>query len=174
MTKEELDATLNKLLYDIATIKTNWIIWKGLRDNLQEGAEYTRILEYSPCFWTVTLNNLLSNTLLGLARLYDEHKDCVGIKKLINICEQNQTLFPQERKEVYTDPDTGEQTLHKEHVNIRESIKMAKIKYQSINKFRDQLITLSDKHLAHTDKQNFLDVKSLYNEISLKKKLLIL
>ncbi|MBE6567763.1 MAG: hypothetical protein E7657_03790 [Ruminococcaceae bacterium] len=172
MTTEKLEATLNEFLHEITIIKTNWIIWNGLREEMQEGAKYEKLLEYSPCFWTVTLNNLLSKTLLGTAKLYDEHKDCLGLQKLINICDQNQTLFPKSHAIIHTNGYTGEQIPYEVQKDICANIKEAREKYQSVQNFRSQLITLRDKHLAHLDKSTFLNAKELYREVALKKEAL--
>lgn len=169
MTKEELDAILNKMLREITIINTNWVMWNGLRDALQEGSEYNKLLEYSPCFWTITLNNLLSKALLGTAKLYDENKKCMGLQKIINICEQNQKLFSKNRTTTYTDGYTGEKNSFTVSKDISESIRISKQKYQDIHNFRTQLITLRDKYLAHADKDIFLDIEAFYNEVALKK-----
>lgn len=168
MTVERVIATFEKTLSDIIIIKTNWLIWKGLRNNLHKGAEYEELLEYSPCFWTITLDNLLSKVLMGTAKLYDEDKGCMGLQKIINICEQHQKLFPKSRTIMVTDGYTGEKDSYIVEKDIIADIKNARQKYQSIKDIRMQLITLRDKHLAHTDKSVFLGTEEFYREISLK------
>ena len=168
MTSEELVLILNEMLHEITIIKTNWTIWKGLKNELYEGAEYEVVLGYSPCFWTVTLNNLLDKALLGTAKLYDEHKGCYGLKKIINLCEQNQKLFPKCHELKCKDGYTGEEFSHTTKRDISAEIKTARQKYQSLQDARTQLTTLRDKHLAHSDKNFFLDASGLYNEVSLK------
>lgn len=169
MTADKLEAVLNKVLHEVTIIKANWSIWKGLREEMQEGAKYEKLLEISPCFWTITLDNLLTKSLLGTAKLYDEDKECIGLQKIINICEQNQKLFPENRTVMYTDGYTNEQHSYFMKMSISEDIKRAREKYQSVQKFRMQLITLRDKHLAHTDKKIFLEAEEFYNEVSLKR-----
>ncbi|MBQ7851649.1 MAG: hypothetical protein IJ342_02055 [Muribaculaceae bacterium] len=168
MTKEELDAILNKSLREIAIIKTNWIILNGLKEAMQEGAEYEMLLDISPCFWSTTLNNLSSNVLMKTAKIYDEHKDCIGLKKIINICEQNQELFPKKHTVTCTDGDTGEKCSFDMKKDVCKDIRDAQHKYQELYDARMQLMTLRDKYLAHTDKRIFLDVKSFYQEVAFK------
>lgn len=169
MTAENLEAILNEMLREITIINSNWIMWNGLREEMMEGAKYEEVLKYSPCFWTVTLNNLLSKTLLGTSKLYDEHKDCLGLKKLINICEQNQSLFPKNHTVTYANGYTGEIAHDILQNDIGANIREAKQKYQSVQNYRTQLITLRDKHLAHVDKNIFLNAKEFYKEVSLKR-----
>ena len=169
MTKEELDAILNKMLREITIINTNWVMWNGLRDELQEGSEYNKLLEYSPCFWTITLNNLLSKALLGTAKLYDENKDSLGLKRLINKCEQNQGLFSKSCTIKSTYAYTGSSDTFTNSKNISDDIVMLREKYESVQKYRDQLMTLRDKHLAHMDKKYFLIDSDLYCKVALKK-----
>lgn len=169
MTKEELDAILNKMLREITIINTNWVMWKGLRDALQEGSEYNKLLEYSPCFWTITLNNLLSKALLGTAKLYDEHKDSLGLKRLIDRCEQNQGLFPKSHTIKSIDAYTGEPDPLTISKNISADILMLKEKYASVQHYSEQLMTLRDKHMAHMDKKYFLIDSELYHKVALKK-----
>ena len=169
MTTEKLEAILNKILGEITIIKANWFIWKGLREEMHEGAAYATLLEFSPCFWTITLDNLLSKALLGTAKLYDEDKNCFGLLKIINICEQNQKLFPKSRSVTVTDSYTGEKLSYSKLKDINADIRSARKKYQSVEEFRIQLITLRDKHLAHSDKRIFLEAEEFYNEVSLKR-----
>ena len=168
MTTEKLEAILNKTLGEITIIKSNWFIWKGLREEMREGAKYEKLLEYSPCFWTITLDNLLSKTLLGTAKLYDEDKECMGLQKIINTCEQNQKLFPKNRTVKCKDGYTGEELSYIEQIDISECVRNARQKYQTVQNFRMQLIVLRDKHLAHTDKKIAVDAEELYHEVSLK------
>ena len=168
MTAKKLDSILNEMLREITIIKTNWTMWKGLKNELHKGAEYEAILGYSPCFWTVTLNNLLDKALLGTAKLYDEHDDCFGLKKLINVCEQNQKLFPKCHELKCKDGYTGEEFSHTIKRDISAKIEVARQKYQSLQDARTQLITLRDKHLAHTDKSIILEAEKLYQEVALK------
>ena len=169
MTTEKLEAILNKLLGEITIIKANWFIWKGLKEEMKEGTEYENLLTISPCFWSITFDNLLSKALLGTAKLYDEDKECIGLQKIINICEQNQKLFPKTHNVKLSDGYTGEQLTYVAQNDISESVKIAQQKYQSVQEFRTQLIQLRDKHLAHTDKKVVLLEKDFYNEVSLKR-----
>lgn len=169
MTIEKLEAILNKMILEITAINTNWVMWNGLREEMQNGAKYEILLDFSPCFWTITLNNLLSRTLLGTAKLYDENKKCIGLQKIINICEQNQELFPKNRTATYTDGYTGEKTSFTISKDVSESIRIAKQKYQDVHDLRIQLMSLRDKYLAHADKDIFLDVEIFYHEVALKK-----
>lgn len=169
MTVEKLEAILNKMLHEITVINTNWIMWNGLREEMQNGAKYEILLDFSPCFWTITLNNLLSRALLGTAKLYDENKKCMGLQKIINICEQNQELFSKSRTATYTDGYTGEKTSFTVSKDVSESIRIARQKYQDIHDSRTQLMSLRDKYLAHADKDIFLDVETFYHEVALKK-----
>ena len=47
MTAKKLDSILNEMLREITIIKTNWTMWKGLKNELHKGAEYesARVLE---------------------------------------------------------------------------------------------------------------------------------
>ena len=168
MTREELEKILNRRLLQIANINTNWTIWNGLRNSFQKGAEYEQLPEYSPRFWTVTMNNLLSKALLEMAKLCDEHRECMGLLKIINICEQNQGLFPDEHVLTFTNVETGEEISRTRRVNVVETIKQAKEKYQSVCGIREKLSVLRDKTLAHTDKDVFLDTQALYQKVSLQ------
>ena len=172
MTKEDLDAILNKLLREVTIINTNWTMWNGLREEMQNGAKYEILLDFSTCCWTITLNNLLSRALLGTAKLYDENKKCIGLQKIINICEQNQGLFPKSRTTTYTDGYTFKKTSFTMPKDIGDDIRIAKQKYQEIYDCRTQLITLRDKYLAHADKDIFLDIEAFYHEVALKKEAL--
>ena len=81
MTKEKLIKLLNNRLLFLAHAQANWTIWSGLTEAFQEGSEYKALLEISPAFWSITYNNLLWETLLKTAIVYDEHRDCMGLKK---------------------------------------------------------------------------------------------
>jgi hypothetical protein len=169
MTKEKLIKILNDRLMFLARAQANWTIWNGLTEAFQPDSEYQKLLEISPGFWTITYNNLLSETLLKTAKVYDEHKGCMGLLKIINICEQNQDFFPTKHEYYLTDSETSKQVSHKRTVDLIATLQEAKTKYESVQLIRTGLITLRDKHLAHADKQYLLDVHTLYQNTSLKK-----
>lgn len=91
-----------------------------------------------------------------------------GFKKIINICEQNQNIFPKKHEFYLTDSKTKESVAMKREVDLLLTLKEAQAQYKSVEVLRDKLITLRDNHLAHADKDHILDIHTLYQNSSLK------
>ena len=167
MTKENLQQKLEVQLTKVTHIKSCFEIWKGLHNKFQLGAEYNTVFQKSPYFWNLTLQVFQERFLLEVAKLYDENKDCLGIKKMINICEQNQKLFPKEHRRKLYNHFEEKEIENIVSVDIVSVIQSAKNRYNTAQDTRRRLITLRDKYLAHADKKYVEDPNNLYQEIAL-------
>ena len=92
-------------------------------------------------FWRMVTDNCIFRTLVELSKIYDEGKDAVGLKKLINQVEQSKTEFEN-----------------------AELVHTAKEKYAALSNSKEKLKTLRDKGLVHSDKEYMADPKQLISE----------
>ncbi|MEH2025143.1 AbiU2 domain-containing protein [Nostoc sp.] len=88
---------LGKLLDTIADNLVNASIHNRLHTNLSAANEeyYAEMNQY-PVFWELTINAHAIVTILMLCRVYDQHKDSLNLKKLLNIISAKRPLFEKE------------------------------------------------------------------------------
>ncbi|MHC5674032.1 AbiU2 domain-containing protein [Nostoc sp.] len=89
VTSEEL----GKLLDGIANNLVYASIHNPLHTNLSEASEeYNNEMNHSSVFWQLTINAHATTTILMLCRVYENHKDSLNLKKLLNIISANSKL----------------------------------------------------------------------------------
>lgn len=169
MDKETLAEFINQQIIHLVEIRSYSHIWLELHNAFQADAEYNAVYRVSPYFWHLLLKNLQHCFLLEAAKLFDESGESLSIQKTINICEQNQKLFPTEHKRIVYYHSTEKVIENTVSVNIKNVIKEAKEKYASVSETREKLFILRDKDLAHFDKKHSLDVSKLYGETALNR-----
>lgn len=169
MDKETLEKLLKEQLNHLVEIRSYSKIWLDLHNAFQADAKYNSVYRIAPYFWQITLENYQHRFLLEVAKLYEESNECLSIQKMINICEQNQKLFPKEhRRELYCH-STDEIVVKIVPVDITKTIAEAKEKYATVAETRDKLFALRDKDLAHFDKKKGLDLKQFYQDTALNR-----
>lgn len=106
---------------------------------LNVALQYKYVLEFfdgnldfvnkSPCFWSEVITSLKYSMLMQAARLFDESKDAIGMKKVLNALEQSKYR------------DIKKKTL----VKVRNE-------YETYQNLIDSVRTMRDKFYAHNDK----------------------
>ena len=168
MNKQELEQKLLIQLNEVTHIKSCFEIWKGLHNEFPVDSENNDVFQTSPYFWNMVLKVFQENFLLSVAKLYDENGDSLGLRKIINICEQHQNLFPTEHQRKLYDHFNKDEIVDVVSVDIVAIINSANSYYNSVQKFRGKLITIRDKYLAHSDKKYIENPSELYSQLSLK------
>lgn len=95
-------------------------------------ADQLTLINRAPTFWSEVLKALRFTMLMKAARIFDESKDAIGIKKVFNILEQS----------IYQDIVCNELDTYKKQ-------------YESYSKDIEEIRTLRDKVFAHNDKTEF-------------------
>lgn len=111
---------------------------------LNTALEYKYVLEFtsekldftnkSPYFWSEILTSLRYSMLMQAARLFDESKDSIGMKKAFNMLEQSK----------YRD-------------DIKQTLVRVRNEYESYRDLIDDIRTMRDKIFAHNDKVIYKD-----------------
>ena len=167
MTKDRLENLIKTQLYNISDIITYLTIWEELHIAFQTGEKYREVYQWSPFFWQTLLHNYQQRFLIETAKLYDKSTDSMGIQKMINICEQNQKLFPKEHTRKLFEIRDDREIIQTVSVNISGILQSAKSKYLEMSESGQKLRQLRDKHLAHADHKYYTDITSLYEEVGL-------
>lgn len=158
VTSEEL----GKLLDGIANNLVYASIHNRLHTNLCEASEeynYNNEMNNSPVFWQLTINAHATTTILMLCRVYDNHKDSLNLKKLLNIISANSKLFEKDNFcERIKDRLFVDELSQTPRVPDDEKLKQD-INYVSkeTNPLVKKLIDFRDKQVAHTDKSYILN-----------------
>lgn len=164
MTPDELKQTVFLFTDQIFLINSNRLIYKRLTELCAKGKKYSVVVDMSPVFWNFMTYNMGRQILLGLAKLYDESKDALGLKKLINICDQNRSLFQQDKQASISDEAcacTIDQ-FYAKRFDFRETFGWVNELYDRTTPIREKIKTLRDKDLVHADKKHFYDTPQLY------------
>ena len=90
------------------------------------------IMNKAPNFWSETIIALRFTAVMKAARLFDESKDAIGVKKAFNILEQSK----------YNDI-------------VASELKKRKDEYDTYKVYIEEIRTLRDKQYAHHDKKEF-------------------
>lgn len=63
--------------------------------------KYQHEMNISPAFFNIVYSSLQSSCFMDVAKLFDTSSKAIGIRKLIDICNENISLFPKIRKTGY-------------------------------------------------------------------------
>lgn len=158
MTISSLD--FGKLLDTIAYNLVNASIYNRLHTNLCTASkEYYAEMNQSPAFWELTINSHAITTILMLCRVYDQHKDSLNLKKLLNIVSANRALFEKEHfYERIKDRPFADELSKTSRVPDAQSLKRD-IEYVSeqTNPLVKKLSEFRDTQVAHIDKRYVLN-----------------
>ena len=94
-------------------------------------------------FWIAVADNCCYRALSELAKTYDEYKNAVGLRKLMNQAEQTKST------------------------TIKVILQTNLEKYENLTPQREKLKTLRDKGLAHSDKKYATNLQSLVSTYGL-------
>jgi len=140
MNENEIKQAIKIIIDKLIIVENNRLIYKQLTEFCGIGKQFECVIEKSKCFWVLTIHSLKFTAITELAKIYDEHSDAFGIKKLIDISSQNIVWFSKWYEE--------NKITHK---NFIESLYM---KYDGIKEKKDKLKKIRDTELAHIDRKN--------------------
>ena len=111
---------------------------------LNDALQFEYVLEFfdkhldfinkAPCFWIGVITSLRYSMLMQAARLFDESKDAIGIKKILNIVEQSK----------YRDA-------------AKEVLCRVRKEYDGYQNLIEDIRNMRDKIYAHNDKTFYKD-----------------
>jgi len=126
--KDDIQKLLTVLECDAASALTVALQFKYVLELFDNHFDF---IKKSPCFWAAVITSLRYSMLMQAARLFDESKDAIGIKKLLNIVEQSK--YRDAAKEVIC-------RVRKEYDGYQNLI-------EEIRNFRDKIYAHNDKTL---------------------------
>lgn len=149
-----------KLLDTIAENLVSASIHNRLHTNLCTASqEYYAEMNQSPAFWELTINAHAIATILILCRVYDQHKDSLNLKKLLNIVYANRAIFEKEHfYERIKDRPFADELSKTSRIPDAQSLKQD-IEYVSeqTNPLVKKLSDFRDTQVAHIDKRHILN-----------------
>ena len=111
---------------------------------LNDALQYSYVIELfnnnldfvnrAPCFWSEVISSLRYSMLMQAARLFDESKDAIGMKKALNILEQSS---------------------HRD--DVKETLTKVRNEYAGYQDLIDGIRKMRDKFYAHNDKTIYRD-----------------
>lgn len=151
MTRDEMETRLRNLLERITHARDCFELYRYL---LQCREKYLDLMNISPGFFQLVEYSLNHTFLIELAKIYDDRKDNkTGLKKLLNQCKQNQSLFMLEYQDEYIDVETDLPVITGVHtINVLADISLLEAEMENLVPILDNLKARRDKWYAHLDK----------------------
>lgn len=138
----------------------SWLeLQKEITKLLDGNSEFENVYHLSPAFWTVTLQCLAAQSIVQLARVYDEQKDSYGLKKLIEQVENDSTVF-YDKNGLRQEPNgkDAEKTV---------AITQMQGLYNEVESARSILKGHRDKQYSHTAPAYIGKIDTLYEKYNL-------
>ena len=166
--KDDIQKLLTTLECDAASALNDALQFKYVLELFDEHLDF---INKAPCFWMGVITSLRYSMLMQAARLFDESKDAIGIRKILNIVEQSK--YRDTAKDVLCgvrNEYDGYQNLIEDIRNMRDKIYAHNDKslYKDWNFDRD--VTLDDPlwgrliELLRWAKDSILSLRSTYGD----------
>ena len=118
--KDDIQRILTVLECDAGEALNNALQFKYVLELFDENLDF---VNKAPCFWSGVIDSLRYSMLMRAARLFDESRDAIGIKKALNIVEQSK--YREAAKEVLCrvrNEYDGYQNMIEDIRNMRDKI----------------------------------------------------
>ena len=129
--KDDIQKLLTVFEYDAALALNNALQYRYVLEFFDEHLDF---INKAPCFWSEVITSLRYSMLMQVARLFDESKDAIGIRKMINIVEQSK----------YKD-------------SAKDILYRVRNEYDSYQNLIEDIRNMRDKIYAHNDKTLYKD-----------------
>lgn len=129
--KDDIQRILTYLEVDATLALNDALQYKYVLDFFKEHLDF---INKAPCFWGGVITSLRYSMLMQTARLFDESKDAIGIKKALNILEQS-----------------------KHGGGAKKTLTRVRNEYDGYQGLIDDIRGVRDKIYAHNDKTIYRD-----------------
>lgn len=129
--KDDIQRLLTVLEIDATSALNNALQFKCILEIFDQNLDF---INQAPCFWMAAITLLRYSMLMQTARLFDESKDAIGIKKCLNIFEQS----------------NYKKTAEKVLFTVRNEYEEHRCLIDKVKEFRDKIY-------AHNDKAEYRD-----------------
>lgn len=129
--KDDVQRLLTVLEIDAASALNNALQYKYVLELFDNNLDF---INKAPCFWSEVITSLRYSMLMQAARLFDESKDAIGMKKALNILEQS------------------------EHRDVaKKALAKIRTEYENYQGLISDVRNMRDKFYAHNDKTQYKD-----------------
>lgn len=159
LTRESLHVLILGLADQVTLAETNRLLYKRLTELCGEGKEFEFVYRTNHVFWELMCHNMRDEIIGNLARLYDEQPDSFGLRRLIEKCEKNLSLFPNKCQSIRFD-DYGEPKYVCPQQVITEL-------WQTYNRVNDERLTLKkirNKSFSHIERKFLVNKTAAYDD----------
>lgn len=129
--KDDIQRILTVLECDAGEALNNALQFKYVLELFDENLDF---VNKAPCFWSEVIDSFRYSMLMRAARLFDESKDAIGIKKALNIVEQS-----------------------KYREAAKEILRRVRNEYDGYQNLIEDIRNMRDKIYAHNDKTLYKD-----------------
>lgn len=159
LTREQLHSLILGLADQITLAATNLLLYKRLTELCGEGKDFEFVYQRSHVFWMLMCHNMRNEIISNLARLYDEQKDAFGLRRLIEECDKNLSLFPDKCQSTHYDDEGNPEYIFPQQV-VDESWQT----YNHVNSERLKLKKIRNKSISHIEGEFLINKTAVYDE----------
>lgn len=128
---DDIQRLLTSLEIDAASALNDALQYKYVLALFDSNLDF---INKAPCFWSGVITSLRYSMLMQAARLFDESKDAIGMKKALNILEQSK------------------------HRNVaQKTLARVRTEYDNYQDLISDVRNMRDKFYAHNDKTIYKD-----------------
>ena len=153
--KNEIEQYINNLRIATEAFELN----KGIKKLVKD---YQAEINSIGSFNKVTLISLQTTFIMETCKLVDIREN-KNIFKLLNICESNYSIFPEESI-IEVPIENGEIETFINKINVREDIINIKNELNKFNNIIEHLKGLRDQYYAHCDKEFFFESEKVFQK----------
>lgn len=138
----------------------------------ENSKKYSEVMKYSPAYYFIVYNALISEVMMIISKIYDDSKNSVNLGEFIFTCQRNIELFPKEKVHTYPPENVGsgvdsintsseeERTFHFD-LNTKEKIDGYMKKFKSMKEPLKNLKIQRNKLYAHHDLNVILKIDDI-------------
>lgn len=152
----------------------------------ENSKKYSEVMEYSPAYYFIVYNALISEVMMIISKIYDDSKNSINLGKFISTCQRNIEIFPKEKVRTYPPENVGsgvgsintlseeERTFHinlkteekmedymKKFKNMKEPIKNLKIQRNKLYAHHDLNVILKIDDIIKSNPLNMKEIESM-------------
>lgn len=154
---------------EVRSVKNAMEVIKQFGENSKK---YSEVMNYSPAYYFVVYNALISEVMMIISKIYDDSKNSVNLGNFISTCQRNIELFPKEKVHTYPPENVGSgdgsiNTLSEEertfHFDLKTEEKIVGYmkKFKSMKKPLKNLKIQRNKLYAHHDLNVILKIDDI-------------
>lgn len=161
--RERIQKEIKKLVNQLTAAYSSYEILKQITTWYNENDDYAEIIGESITFWGIVKYSMTTQLVLDLANIYDDHKDTVNLRHLLEQAKKNPSVFPTEKIRTPLNMKTLKPIEIHISNDVQGAIDNSEKLLENVAEEISKLRKYRNKQLAHTDLDILLKQKTVSN-----------